>query len=619
MSSQSHSRNVARRASVVLLGVVAATALPFATRAHAAVRSAPVSVIVRGHAGCADAVAATVRSLGGRMSRPLPILDGGAARVPGSELAALSASPCVAAVSPDANLKPASIGSYDPSADTGSLYNTTQIINAQRAWSSGYTGKGVGVALIDTGVAPVSGINAPGQLINGPDLSFDSQSSSLTYNDEYGHGTHLAGIIAGNDLFAAKNPAGSGGLVGGVLNTLGSSSKRNGYAGNSSNFLGVAPDAHILNMKVGDENGVVDVSQVIAAIDWVVQHRNDSGLNIKVLNLSYGTLSGQAYSLDPLAYAAEVAWRNGIVVVAAVGNGGNGTVGLDNPAYDPFVLAVGAADTAGSNSLYDDSVAGFSNSGDGVRNPDLVAPGVHLESLRDPGSNIDLQNPQAVVGDRFFLGSGTSQAAAVVSGAVALYYSAHPDASPDYVKKAFTTTATPLNGQPATLQGAGEVNVMRAIDARARGWKPQQFSQSSGSGSLETARGGMNVVAQANGAVLSGEMDIMGNAFDTTGMAAQEANTSAWNGGSFNGAGWSGAGWSGAGWSGAAWSGAGWSGAGWSGAGWSGSTWTGAGWSGAGWSGAGWSGAGWSGAGWSGAGWSGAAWSGAGWSNFDWS
>jgi len=585
-----------RWVQAAMLALGASIFAPVAT-AFAAFATPPQAVVIRGAAsGCEATIAAEVSSLGGRMTRQLAILDGGSALIPSTGLAALRSAPCVAAVTPDGKLKPSSIGAYDPTQDTGSLYNTTRLIGAQQTWNKGYTGKGVGVALIDTGVAPVQGLNASGKVFNGPDLSFDSQTSDLTYNDEYGHGTHMAGIIAGNDLYGAAQPG--------------------SYAGNTSAFIGVAPDARILNMKVGDENGVVDVSQVIASIDWVVQHRNDNGLNIRVLNLSYGTNSGQAYALDPLAYAAEVAWKNNIVVVAAVGNGGSGSSGLNDPAYDPYLLAVGAADTQSSNDTSDDTVATFSNSGDGTRNPDLVAPGTHIEGLRDPGSEIDqLYGSSATVGTRFFLGSGTSQAAAVVSGAAALYLSAKPTATADMVKRALTKSATWLANQPATRQGSGEVNVAGALKQESSA--QQNFTGSRGTGTLDAARGGMDVVS--NGTALTGEQDIFGNAWNSTSMAQAESTGAAWSGGTFNGAAWSGAAWSGSSWMGAAWSGAAWSGAAWSGAAWSGATWNGAAWSGAAWSGAAWSGAAWSGAAWSGAAWSGAAWSGAAWSGAEWS
>ena len=129
------------------------------------------------------------------------------------------------------------------------------------------------------------------------------------------------------------------------------------YAGDTSDFLGVAPDARIVNVKVADESGAVDVSQVLAGIDWVVQHRNDSRLNIRVLNLSFGTNSLQSYILDPLAFAAEIAWKSGIVVVASAGNNGAASNGLSDPAYDPFLIAVGAADTQGSLNMANHTVA----------------------------------------------------------------------------------------------------------------------------------------------------------------------------------------------------------------------------------------------------------------------
>jgi serine protease AprX len=131
----------------------------------------------------------------------------------------------------------------------------------------------------------------------------------------------------------------------------------------------VAPDARLVSVKVGAASGAVDVSQVIAAIDWVVAHRHDDGLNIRVLNLSYGTDGVQDYLLDPLTYAVEVAWRKGIVVVVAAGNNGPEATRLDNPAYDPRVLAVGASDPVATAGTKDDLVADFSSRGNPTRGP----------------------------------------------------------------------------------------------------------------------------------------------------------------------------------------------------------------------------------------------------------
>src|SRR5581483_2182940 len=332
---------------------------------------------------------------------------------------------------------------------------TAQTIGAKAYWKNGITGKGVDVALIDSGVVPVNGLTTPGKVVNGPDLSFDSQNPTLQYLDGYGHGTFMAGIIAGRDDAVQ----------------VGSN-----YAADSTDFMGIAPDARVVNVKVADQGGAVDVSQVIAAIDWIVQHKTDNGLNIRVINLSFGTDSTQSYVLDPLAYAAEVAWRSGIVVVAAVGNDGNNSLSVADPADDPYLLAVGAADTQGTVSPGDDTVASFSSGGNGTRNPDLVAPGVHLASLRDPGSVIDQKyGATATVATRFFRGSGTSQATAVMSGAAALVIQQHPGYTPDMVKRLLTKTASTLyttgsllglisyqSPIPARLQGNGEVNLRQA-------------------------------------------------------------------------------------------------------------------------------------------------------------
>ena len=165
---------------------------------------------------------------------------------------------------------------------------------------------------------------------------------------------------------------------------------------------------------------------MLAAIGWVVENKNADGMNIRVLNLSFGTDGVQSYLLDPLAYAAEVAWRKGVVVVVAAGNGGYGTPKLNNPPNDPFVLAVGASDGQGTYSVNNDIIPSFSSTDDGGRNPDLVAPGKSIVSLKAPGSYIDETYPGARAGSRFLRQSGTSQAAAMVSGGRGPRYLARP-------------------------------------------------------------------------------------------------------------------------------------------------------------------------------------------------
>jgi serine protease AprX len=337
----------------------------------------------------------------------------------------------------------------------------------------------------------------------------------------------------------------------------------------------MAPDARLVNVKVADTTGAVDVSQVIAAIDWVVQHRTDNGLNVRVLNLSFGTDSSQDYRVDPLAFAAEVAWRAGIVVVTAAGNRSTELGHLMNPAADPYVLAVGASESKGTPDVADDTVAAFSSWGDGVRNPDVVAPGRSIVSMRAPGSWIDATYPHARVTRKLFRGSGTSQATAVVSGLVADLLQQRPDLTPDQVKSLLTSTASPVPGADPRAQGAGLVNLEAALASPVPP-TAQAFVASTGAGSLDAARGSLRLVH--DGVALVGEQDIFGHPFDAGAMAALTAAQQSWNGGVWNGSSWSGSSWSGSSWSGSSWSGSSWSGSSWSGSSWSGSSWSGVLW-----------------------------------------
>ncbi len=542
-------------------------------------------VIVSGTSGALQQVEKAVRVTGGHVTKVLKVVDGVSARVPASSVPALRSVPGVRSVTPDAvghlmGVDP-SLG-YDVTGDEGSLWDIGNITRARDVWNAGYTGSGVDVALIDSGVSPVQGLTS-GNVVDGPDLSFESQTPQLSHLDGFGHGTHMASIIVGRDVAESGSR----------------------YADPSTHhFHGIAPDARLVSIKVASNTGATDVSQVIAAIDWVVQHAHDPGFNIRVLNLSYGTDSTQDAALDPLDYAVEQAWRAGIVVVVAAGNDGSSREALADPANDPLVIAVGADDPNNSDSVSDDSVASFSQRGTAARHIDLIAPGVHVLGLRDPGSRIDQANPGAVVGGRFFRASGTSQSAAVVSGLTALYLSRYPSASPDQVKRILMATAeTPGNNRYA---GAGVPNIKAAIQ-RGLPSGTQAPTGATGTGSLEASRGSVHVNDGTSD--LTGEQDIFGHSFDSAAMAAAEALGNTWTGGSWNGNTWTGATWSANTWTGATWSGATWSGNTWTGNTWTGATWSGNTWTGNTWTGATWSGNTWTGATWSGATWSGATWS----------
>jgi serine protease AprX len=447
-------------------------------------------------------------------------------------------------------------GRWKADRDLGSYYNLTGRIGAQDAWQRGITGRGVTVAVIDTGVAPVEGLDGAGKVVNGPDLSYESQRDGTRYLDGFGHGTHMAGIIAGRDdkLKLDKKKV------------------------DPKYFAGVAPEAGILNMKVATGDGGTDVTSVIAAIDWVVQHRQDRGMNVRVISLSYGTSSTQGADTDPLARAVENAWEHGIVVVASAGNDGLASSSLLMPAVDPYVIAVGAVDHLGTASTSDDVVADFTNGGDATRRPDLVAPGKSVVSLRVPGSYVDQLHPEGrIPGDkdeRFLRGSGTSQATAVVSGAVALLLQQRPELTPDQVKAILRESADPLAGaQPA--QGSGVLDVDGALDTRTpdAGAVAQTWPRSTGLGSLDASRGGEHVIDPATGQILAGERDALGDPFDAAAWVAESSAGQAWSGGTWGERAWTGDFWSLNGWAPTQWTGLAWSGVAWDAHTWSDAYW----------------------------------------------
>ena len=574
---------MSRRPLIALVTAVAAAAGLVSSPASATTAAGydaertgtPSREIVRLAAGADAAVLAdAVAACGARVIGVEPAVGMLVAEVPAGALDAVRGLPGVSGLTADYEVKAQSLG-FDTSTQPGSMTNVTRVTGATGMWQRGWTGAGVDVALIDTGVAPVPGLTDSAKVVVGPDLSFESQDPDLRYLDTYGHGTHMAGIIAGREI-----PRSSGAT----------------YAADTTDFLGMAPDARLVSLKLADHDGAVDVSQIIAAIDWVVQNRQSNGLNIRVLNLSYGTWSMNDPTTDPMSWAAEVAWRSGIVVVASAGNEGDTKGGVTAPAYNAWVIAAGAADTEGTLTEADDTVAPFSARQGGSfpdRGIDLVAPGVGIVSLGVPGSYVYENYPAAHVGNGFVRGNGTSQAAAVVSGASALLLSQRPYLSSDQVKALLMNGATMLANQPVTKQGSGEVNLM-ASSALPVPSVTQVQPVGDGTGRLESTRNKAHVVM--DGKKLTGAIDIFGAAFDTTAMAAAVASNTAWGtDGSFNGTQWIGGGFTTdtSSWAGKTWGGKTWTGKTWGGKTWTGKTWTGKTWSNAVWTGRTWSAATW--------------------------
>ncbi len=565
--SRSHGERVALVALTALLAVSLVSVAYAAQRAIAspAADGATLSVIVREIPGAGSAAEEAVARSGGTVRRHIGLINAFVADLPVRAVGALRATPGVHSVTPDGRVQlltddnsGSSVGDglgFDGPAEAGTIYSVAKTVRASHLYDSEITGRGIGVAVIDSGVVPVPEL--AGQIVHGPDLSFESQADHLRNLDTYGHGTHMAGIIAGHDRGVPSHE----------------------YDSNRV-YAGIAPDAHIVSVKVAVHSGATDVSQVIAAIDWVVQHRNDPGLNVRVLNLSFGTDGTQSYLLDPLTFAVEAAWRNGIVVVVAGGNAGFGSAKLNNPAYDPFVIAVGASESNGTIDPRDDTVASFSSRGDSSRRVDVVAPGRSIVSLRDRGSYLDTTYPTGRVGDRFSRGSGTSQAAAVVSGSVALLLQQRPRLTPDQVKYILRSTAYRLPAGDSAGMGAGLIDVKAASRASAPAYA-QPFTPATGDGSLELARGSVHV-SDGTGE-LTGEYDILGGRWDGTTWAPLCLIGEAWTGGAWNGNTWTGNTWTGNTWTGNTWTGNTWTGNTWTGNTWTGNTWTGNTWSGVSW------------------------------------
>jgi hypothetical protein len=383
-----------------------------------------------------------VRAAGLTLVQAQPSLGLAVVEGPAGAPAVLRGLPGVVSVARDYTVHPQTLG-FDYTTQQGSLTNITQWVGAKNMWKAGYTGNGIDVALLDTGVTPIPALAASSKVVVGPDLSFESQTADARYLDSFGHGTVMGSIIAGRET-----------------------PKSNGttYANDTTNFYGMAPDARLVSVKLGDRYGAVDVSQMVAGIDWVVANRYRAGGNIRVINISYGARSALNAQDDPLSWAAEAAWKSGIVVVASSGNDGETSVGLASPAYNPWVIAVGATDNKGTSTAGDDSVATFSNTGNGVsRAPDLLAPGVGVIAPIPAGSQIAQQFPGARMGYGFIRGSGTSQAAAEVSGAVALILSKYPNLTPDEIKRFLARSASTIPNVPTSMQGKGSLQLNKIL------------------------------------------------------------------------------------------------------------------------------------------------------------
>jgi len=390
-----------------------------------------------------------VRKGGGKLGRKLSLLNGQVAEVPNGILRKLADNPAVAAI-------------YWDRPTAGDMNYTAVTIGARAVQQNlGYKGAGVGVAVIDSGIAPwhddltYNGTSTAVKTKGGQRVPafVDFVNGRTVPYDDNGHGTHVSGIIAGNgyDSLGAR--------------------------------AGIAPNAHIVSLKVLDASGRGVISNVIAAFEWAIANRTP--YNIRVINLSVGAPITDSYMNDPLTLAAKRAVDAGIVVVAAAGNLGKNAAGqtqyggITSPGNAPWVLTVGASSHMGTATRADDTMAKFSSRGptyiDFGAKPDIVAPGTGLVSLNAPGSLFATTKTAYLLkgtfpyllpgGVRPYLSlSGTSMASPVVAGTVALMIQANPKLTPNLVKAVLEYTAQVYPGYNALTQGAGFLNAKGAVD-----------------------------------------------------------------------------------------------------------------------------------------------------------
>ncbi|MHB8452953.1 MAG: S8 family serine peptidase [Mycobacteriales bacterium] len=418
-----------------------------------------------------------------------------------------------------------------------------------------HAGSGITVAVIDSGVDQVPAL--AGRVIQGPDFTGTGPQ------DNYGHGTFLAGLIAGNGQDAN---------------------------GNQTGLRGVAPGADILSIKVTDANGQSTVGTVVKAISWVIA--NAAQDHIRVMNLSLGAPApGQSYDTLPLDAAVEAAWMSGITVVTSAGN--NTPTVVDSPANDPFVITAGAVHDSNNWNPAGDTLAPFSPAAsptvDGFIKPDVFPPGEHLQAPLPSGTTLAAEQTVTGLPAGYGQMSGTSLSAAVLSGEVAVLLSDHPSWTPDQVKGALLSTAH-SNGEP---------NLKEAIDSPGLVLADQNVRPS-----LELLDAYVTLIAHTPpSAVNWATLDLSSVNWAladfsqptwlqprwTSIAPSPTASQATWADATWADATWADATWTNATWSNATWSNATWSNATWSNATWSNATWTNATWSNSTWSDATWS------------------------------
>ncbi|MCX6050672.1 MAG: S8 family peptidase [Chloroflexi bacterium] len=394
--------------------------------------NAQVNVIVQ-QSGSGAEVEAAVAQVGGRIMRHLTLINALAVQLRASAVVDLGRTPGVRWISLDSVAQSSFCFWCIDTNRLASAYIST--IGADKVWNRPpyLQGQKVGVAVVDSGISMDYDLNIShwgGRRL----VAKFVYNGNPSGEDFYGHGDHVARIIGSNGGF------------------------RNEY-------MGVAPEANLINVKVANDEGRAKISDVISGLQWIFDNRDR--YNIRVVNISMNDSVLESHHTSALDAAVEILWFNGIVVVVSAGNTGNG--GIYAPANDPFVITVGATDDQGTTNLNDDVMASFSAYGttsDGYAKPDLVAPGTNIVSMVKRNTLLVRQHPANIVQTNRLLGlyfrmSGTSMSTPMVAGAAALLIQSDPRLTPDQVKYRLMHTARPFD--TALRAGAGYLDIDAAI------------------------------------------------------------------------------------------------------------------------------------------------------------
>ncbi len=521
--------------SLALLAGTSAVAAPAAS-------ASTTETVIVSSTGLLSPVTAVLGVLGSVLTQ-YTIIDAVKATIPTAAQSLLASLPGIT-VTPDISVNVQSTAeSTGPHTPSDMFLQQT---GADTLAADGDTGQGVTVAVLDTGIDNLP--DFAGRLIGGVDLT----GAGNPFQDDYGHGTFVAGLIAGDG------------------------------ASSDGQYSGEAPGANLVSIKVAGANGVTNLSTLLSGLQWAVN--NASSYDIKVLNVSLGFQPFTSTVINPLDLAVQAVWNSGITVVVAAGNAGPSNGTILSPGDDPLVITVGALDDMASPSVSGDEMNDFSGVGptspDGWAKPDLVTSGRSVVSLAAPGSTVYNANPAARIGSGNFVGSGTSFSAAITSGAVALILADNPGLTPDQVKARLLGTTNPGPVGNPFVDGHGALNAYPAAT----------------SGSMNFNQSALLTIPTLVGQTVS---------------LSPSRGIDTWNASLWSGASWSGP--TGSAWNGYDWTGSAWNGWVWTGSAWNESAWTGSAWNGADWTGSAWNGADWTGSAWNGAAWTGSAWNSSQW------